>query len=243
MAPQKYIEKMIDGYMNMFGEKPRTRYSLPLEKGDHPELDKSELLDETIIQQYQSLIGSLQWALSIGRIDIATSVMILSGFRSIPRQGHLDRAKRVVGYLSKMKQAALKFCTIIPDYSDVHHNPSNWEKYVYGNVKEVLPHDAPEVLGMPVVLTHCVYANLYHDILTGRSVTGVLHFLNQTPGWWFSKKQDNVETATYGSEYVAARVCVEPFIDIRTTLRYLGVPIIGRSYIFGDNESVVNSSM
>ena len=33
MAPKKYIEKMVDGYVNMFGEKPRTRFSSPLEKG------------------------------------------------------------------------------------------------------------------------------------------------------------------------------------------------------------------
>ena len=80
MAPCKYIDKMIDGYFNMFGEKPRTRYSSPLEKGDHPELDTSELLDESGIQKYQSLVGSLQWAVSIGRLDITTAVMTLSGF-------------------------------------------------------------------------------------------------------------------------------------------------------------------
>ena len=32
-------------------------------------------------------------------------------------------------------------------------------------------------------------------------------------------------------------------MDLRTTLRYLGVPIRGKSWMFGDNESVVNSSM
>ena len=51
--------EMIDGYQNMFREKPKTRYSSPLEKGDHSELDNSELLDETGIQKYQSLVGSL----------------------------------------------------------------------------------------------------------------------------------------------------------------------------------------
>ena len=75
---------------------------------------------------------------------------------------------------------------MIPDYSDVHHIPCDWEKSVYGNVKEKLPHDAPEALGMTVVLTHYVDANLYHNILNERSVIGVLHFLNQTPVWWFS---------------------------------------------------------
>ena len=51
-----------------------------------------------------------------------------------------------------------------------------------------------------------------------------------------------VETATYGAEFVSARTCVEQLIDLRITLRYLGVPIRERSYMFGDNESVVNSS-
>ena len=51
-----------------------------------------------------------------------------------------------------------------------------------------------------------------------------------------------VETATYGSEFVAARTAVDQIIDIRTTLRYLGVPIRDKSYMFGDNRSVVTSS-
>ena len=110
-------------------------------------------------------------------------------------------------------------------------------------LKEAIQHDVPEVLGRPVVLTHYDNANLYHDMLTGRSVTGILHLINQTPIGWFSKKQPTAETAPYGSEFIAARTCVEQIIDLRNTLRYLGVPIMGSSYMFGDNESVVNSSM
>ena len=77
---------------------------------------------------------------------------------------------------------------------------------------------------------------------TGRSVTGVLHMINKTPIDWYSKKQATVETATYGSEFVAARTCVEQIIDLRTTLYYLGVPVRDTSYMFGDNKSVVDSS-
>ena len=36
---------------------------------------------------------------------------------------------------------------------------------------------------------------------------------------------------------------MEQIIDLRTTLRYLVVRVIGSSYMFGDNESVVLSSM
>jgi hypothetical protein len=68
----------------------------------------SELLDEKGIQQYQSLIGAVQWAVSIGRIDITTAVMTLSGFRTAPRIGHLEHAKPVYRYLAKMKHAIIR---------------------------------------------------------------------------------------------------------------------------------------
>ena len=113
---------------------------------------------------------------------------------------------------------------------------------VYGNVKELLPDDAPKPLGNPVVTTTYIDANLYHDFITGRAVTGALHLVNGTPGDWFSKRQATVETATYGSEFVAAHIAVEQIIDLRNTLRYLGVPVQGKSMLFGDNESVVTSS-
>ena len=79
-------------------------------------------------------------------------------------------------------------------------------------------------------------------MVTGRYVTSILHFINQAPIYWYSKKQVTAETATYGSEFVAGHTCVLQLIDIRTTIRYLGVPIIEPSHMFGDNESVVNSS-
>ena len=167
--------------------------------------------------------------------------MTLSGFRACPRIGHLERAKRVVSYLAVMKHAMIRFRTDQPDFSDVESFEYEWEN-IYRPVSEGLPHDAPEPLGRHVTMSHYVDANLMHCLLTGRSVTGILHFINQTPIDWFSKKQATVETATYGSEFVAARTCVEQTIDLRNTLRSLGVPIYGKSYMFGDNESVVNSS-
>ena len=241
MAPKKYIERMIQSYEQMFGEKPHMNAYSPLEKGDHPELDDSDLLDQTGIQQYQSLIGSLQWAISLGRFDIATAVMTMSSFRAAPRQGHLLRLRRIYGYLARMKHAAIRFRTHQPDYSDLPSKVFDWAS-IYGDVQELLPADAPAPLGNKVTFTHYVDANLFHDALTGRSVTGIIHMVNGTPIDWYSKKQATVETATYGSEFVAARTCVEQIIDLRNTLRYLGVPINDKSYMFGDNESVVNSS-
>jgi len=79
-------------------------------------------------------------------------------------------------------------------------------------------------------------------MISGRSVTGILHLLNMTPIDWYSKLQSTVETATFGSECVAARTATEQILDLRLTLRYLGVPIDCPSFMFGDNKSVVNTA-
>ena len=44
------------------------------------------------------------------------------------------------------------------------------------------------------------------------------------------------------SKFVAARVAVDQVLDLRITLRYLGVEVHGKTRMFGDNESVVTSS-
>ena len=214
----------------------------PLEEGDHPELDTSELCDEHQTKQFQTLIGQLQWLISLGRFDIAVHVMSLSRFIAQPRKGHLDRAKKIVGYLLFLCDGAIRFRTGEPDFSSLKDKEYDWTRSVYSGACEQIPHDIPKPLGKHVQTTHYVVVNLHHDLATGKTVTAVLHFLNQTPIDAYTKRQSTVETATYGSEFVAARTAVDQIIDIRPTLRYLGVPIRDKSYMFGDNRSVVTSS-
>ena len=241
VGPRKYIERMANQFEHLFGHEPKRNVLSPLEKNDHPELDETELLDEDGIRKYQSLIGTMQWCITLGRFDIATAVMTMSGFRVAPRQGHLERLKRICGYLYKMKHGHIRVRTNEPDYSDLLHHQYDWSRTVYRDAKEMVPDDAPEPKGKRVVCTTYKDANLYHDMVTGKAVTGILHFLNQTPVEWFSKKQATVETATYGSEFTAAKLAVQQITALRTALRYLGVPIHGATVLFGDNESVVKS--
>ena len=60
----------------MFGILPKDA-ALPLEKGNHLELDSSDLLD---LKGSQLLIGMLQWVIQIGCFDIMTAVMTMSCF-------------------------------------------------------------------------------------------------------------------------------------------------------------------
>ena len=85
-----------------------------------------------------------------------------------------------------------------------------------------------------------------HNYIIDKALYGLrssgLHFLNKTPIDAFSKRQNQVESATYGSEFMAARQAVEQIIDLQYSLCMFGVPIDGTSWLFGDNKSVVTSS-
>ena len=238
---KKYITRMYGMYEKMFGEAPR-KYTSPLEKGDHPELDESEILDEQGVSHYQSLIGSMQWCVTIARFDIATAVMTLSRFRAAPRQGHLNRAKRVVGYLWATRDASLVVRTTKPNLEGIDTPDYDWQYTVYGNAEEEIPKNLPDPKGKTVQIIVYKDANLYHDMVTGKAVTGILIFFNGTLVDWYSKRQATVEAATYGSEFVAARIAVDQIVDCRLSLRYLGVPIEVKTIMFGDNQSVVTSS-
>ena len=207
------ITRMVDTYAVLFGEQPK-EYHAPLEEKDHPKLDTSDLCAEDDVVKYQSLLGAMQWCISLCRMDIALAVMTLRRFR-------------VAGLM---------------DHSEHSVPTHDWMYSVYGDVTEELPHNMPTPKGKPVQTTTYVDANLYHDYSTGRSVTGVLHFLNQTPIEWFSKHQNTVETVTYGSEFTAARSATEQIIDLRYALRMFGAPILDSAWMFGDNQSVITSS-
>ena len=87
-----------------------------------------------------------------------------------------------------------------------------------------------------------VDAHLHHDHFTGRAVTACLHLENATPSYWHTKRQATVETPTFGSEFVVARIATDQIIDLRYTLMFLGVPIRSKIYISVDNKSVVDSA-
>ena len=191
-----------------------------------------------------SLVGSLQWALSLGRIDIGAAVMTMSRFRVNPRKGHLERLKRIFRYLKHFKNTRIKFDTEIPDYSfyDKLWTTPEWGDF-YGDGGDTYNDDnLPEPKGNPIVMSTYVDANLLHDYITGRSCTGIIHLFNKTVIGWFSKLQNNLETDTYGSEFTALRMAVDQVHDLRYTARSLGVHVIGSTYLFGDNLSTIISS-
>jgi hypothetical protein len=59
---------------------------------------------------------------------------------------------------------------------------------------------------------------------------------------WFLKKQNTVESSTFGSELVALRIAKELIVALRIKLRMFGVPVDGPADVYCDNQGVVNNT-
>ena len=232
----------------MLGNKPK-KTRTPLTAGDHPENDLSEFCDQDQIKQYQR--GSMTakclfvqpiWLSGLGRFDIVVYIMTMSRFRQQPRIGYLERLKKIIGYLANFTHGSLRFRLHEPDYSNLPHREYDWQRTLYAGTKEEIPYDISEPKGKYVTTTTYVDANLHHFQVTDRAVTACLNLVNATPSHWQTKRQATVETVTFSSEFVAARIATDQIIDLRYTLMYLGVPTRSKSYILGDNKSVVDSA-
>ena len=74
---------------------------------------------------------------------------------------------------------------------------------------------------------------------TRRSQTGILIYVNRAPILWYSKRQNTVETSTFGSEFVAARITVEMVEGLQYKLQMMRVQVDGPTNVFCDNAAVV----
>ena len=158
-----------------------------LDKNSHPELDTSEILEGDMAAKYPTMVGQLQWLVTLGRFDLHAHVGTMSRFRAAPRQGHMVRLKRIHAYAMRTIDYAVRFRTDQPEYSFLPEQDFDWTYSVYGDDHEILLDDMPEPLGETVVTTNIMDANLNQYLATGKSLTGCLHFVNRTSVDWYSK--------------------------------------------------------
>jgi hypothetical protein len=58
---------------------------------------------------------------------------------------------------------------------------------------------------------------------------------------WYSKRQNTVESSTFGNEFVAMKIAIEMNDAIRYKFQMMGVPMEGANNLFGDNASVISN--
>ena len=121
---------------------------------------------------------------------------------------------------------------------DFNREDANWKEF-YPEAQEEIPDNCPTPIPRKVQITIFVDADHAHCEVTRRSVSGILVYINSTPIRWYSKMQKTVETSTYGSELVAARIATEFAMEYRYYVRMLGYELDGPVNMLGDNNAVV----
>ena len=75
------------------------------------------------------------------------------------------------------------------------------------------------------------------NVITRRSHTGIVIFVQNAPVIWFSKLQNTVVSSSFGSEFVALRNTKDMLVvALRYKLPMFSVPIEGPANVFCDNS-------
>jgi hypothetical protein len=206
-----------------------------------PELDVSPVLGPDQASYYMSLIGILCWAVELGRIDIYIDIALLSSYLCQPRVGHLEQVFHIFAYLKCHENSNVVFDPNYVSWDDESFVNGDWTEF-YKDAKEQIPINGIPPRRRPVQLNAFVDADHAGNRVRRRSHTGILIYINCAPIIWHSKAQSTVESSTFGSEFVALRICVKMIEALQYKLHMFGIPIDGPANVFCDNKSVVTNA-
>ena len=163
--------------------------------------------------------------MELGRSDIVMETSALASMMALPREGHLDAFFHMFAFLKRNHNGVMVFDLTDPEI-DINKFPrEDWSATPYGEFKEEIPSNAPEPRGIVFTMRAFVDSNHAGDMITRRSRTGFLIFLNNAPIYWFSKKQGSCETSSFGSEFIAMKSCCEYVHVLRYKILMLGIPV------------------
>ena len=105
--------------------------------------------------------------------------------------------------------------------------------------KEEIPPNMPEPRGLGFIMHVKVDADHASDTITRHSRTGFLVYLNCALIYWWSKKQNSMESLSFGPEFIAMKQCCEYVHGLRYKLRMMGISCDNPTLIYGDNQLVL----
>ena len=213
----------------------------PLSTDYRPEIDVTPELGEDDASYYHTLIGVLRWIVELGRVDIDVEVSMMSSHLALPREGHLKEVYHIFAYLKAHPNAEMVFDPTPVEVDRGQFERQDWSYSAYGHesLTEELPPNMPAPRGQSMTMRVFVDADHAGDLITRRSRTGFILFLNGAPIYWSSKRQNSCETSTFGSEFVAMKQATEYVRGLRYKLRMMGIKVDEPAFVFGDNKSVL----
>ena len=176
---------------------------------------------------YLSVIGSLLHIVNYTRPDCAYAVGSLARFSSNYDNSHLKAVKRVVSYLYHTRDHAITYykeCDAMPNEPiawEAGSHPLDWKRNSTERLK---------------IFTDSSFGD---DVLTKRSTSGEIIFLNGGPISWFSRLQKLVALSTAESEIYAAIDGVKIIAHLKILLNELGARDMTPVTTYQDNQACI----
>eukprot|EP00590_Aulacoseira_subarctica_P011644 CAMPEP_0172424146 /NCGR_PEP_ID=MMETSP1064-20121228/21716_1 /TAXON_ID=202472 /ORGANISM="Aulacoseira subarctica , Strain CCAP 1002/5" /LENGTH=1711 /DNA_ID=CAMNT_0013165931 /DNA_START=811 /DNA_END=5943 /DNA_ORIENTATION=- len=183
LSAKDYLQKAIPVVEEHYGTLNKYKADTPLPSNYHPEDDQSAFLKDDEISLYQSFIGTLRWAVELGRIELTFAVSLMSRFTTAPRTDHMQKLLHMFSYIKRHLDSKLVFDPFTRDWSHINFLNHDWNDF-YPDAFEPMPSNAPEPRGKAIQINMFCDAAHANDHVTRRSTTGVIIFLQGTPILW-----------------------------------------------------------
>ena len=113
-------------------------------------------------------------------------------------------------YIKRNHNSEMIYDSSDPVIDESLFNKNYWTASEFGfSLEELLPKNMPQPCGMGFVMRSYVDANHASESITRRSRTGFHVYVNCALVYWMSKKQKNVETSSFGYEFIAMKQCTK----------------------------------
>ena len=208
MSLAPYIDKMA----KRFHIDPAARSDVPIDPGFVlTPSDLEEPPTPEMISEFRSLIGSIGFAATSVRFDIAYAVSVLSRHLARPCHKVINEAKRCIKYLLKTRDFTVTW-SLDPTVTSTD---------------------------MRNVLWAAADASYAADPITRRSHGGYITYLNGGPISWKSGLQKLVCLSSAESEFVALTSCIVEVRYLRMLLDGLHLPQTSPTTILEDNRAAI----
>lgn len=205
LTQSHYLERVLE----RFGMSDCKSVSTPIDNQSIIVENNGEV-DENLRKAYQSAVGSLMYAMTCTRPDLAFAVGLVSRFCSNPSEQHWTVVKRIFRYIRGTSQYRL--CLGAPCAPE---NTSN------------------------IVVGYCD-ADWASDVNQRKSTSGYVFYLGCGPITWRSKRQSSVALSTAEAEYISASAACQEALWVKELLKQVGIDMSKPIRLFNDNQSAIS---
>ena len=113
----------------------------------------------------------------------------MASMMSMPTEDHLEQVFHMFAYLIIKHNISMVFDPTDTRIDDSQFVFEDWYASAYGDCKEYLPPNAPQLKGIGFIMRVFIDSDHASELITRRSRMGFIIFINSSPIYWFLRRQ------------------------------------------------------